>query len=500
MGGSYMVVPHEVPLGPGVFVNREPDFQWVDGFWSGTARVDVCTGLPGVGKTAFVRRSVEKARAASMFTDGDLHVDFGVVQGERMSVEDALAACLTALGVATEVLPASLASRANLLRSKTADVSVLIVLENVTDPAQVTPFIPIGPASAVLVTSSSRLSELIVDGAAAHHLEPLDGAAGAHLITELVGARARADTAAVAMLVRQCAGLPVALKIVAAKLIARPGLSIASVVTSIAADERGLAPFSVAGWDAVAAVFSDAYVCLDTESARLYRLLSVYPGRDLTTETAAVLADRDVARTDAAVDVLIEAGLLIEDSGRRLSLHPRLRRHATQLSADVDTDSDREDAARRFTEHLLVRSVFADRAVLGTQRYRCTPDSVVAAYRSPFEGDDSYRRALEWLDGERMNLLAVQRSRNHVSNCTTTIPASTSTSPTTMTALFKSQAFGSFRCARARFDRGLEHFGKREQSCGDPRRPGSCHRSPRRHRTLKFVDVEANKSADVRRG
>lgn len=405
-----MMVPHEVPAGPKVFVNRQPDFEWMAGFrsagGSGMARVGVCTGLPGVGKTAFVRRCVDQLRDERVFADGDLYVDFGSVQDEPVSVADALSACLTALGVTPEAMPSTLAGRANRLRSLTAHKAVLIVLDDVTDPAQVLPFVPNGGGSAVLVTSNSRLSELVIDGADPHRLAPLDGAAGAHMLTELVGARAGAEPGPVAELVRLCAGLPVALKIAAARLIGRPGLPIADLVAEITS---ATAPFAFAGRDPVSAVFSAACVGLEDDAARLYRLLGWYPGRDLTVDTAAVLLGRDSARTAAAVGSLIEAGLLGEDSGRRLSLHPLLRRHAALLAEKQDPDRERADALRAVTRHLVIRAAFADLAILGPRRYRCTPQSVTAGYRSPFPEDTARRDALAWLEAERMNLLAVQR-------------------------------------------------------------------------------------------
>lgn len=405
-----MMVPREVPLGPRVFVNRQPDFAWMSGFGAGGPRVRVCAGLPGVGKTAFVRRCVEQARAAGSFADGDLYIDFGPVHAERVSVADALAACLAALGVAADMIPASPAERANRLRTLTAHRSVLIVLENVTDAAQVSPFIPISSASAVLVTSNSRLSDLVTDGAEARRLEPLDAAASAHMITELVGARARQEPEAVAELVRQCAGLPVALHVAASGLVGRPSRSIESLVAAIDADETATAPFTRAGWEAVAAVFSHAYAGLDDDAARLYRLLGLYPGSDLASDTVGALIARNPATTDAAIGALIEAGLLEEDSAQRLSLHTLVRRHAAQLTERLDSEQVHQAALRGVVEHLMVTAAFADLAILGTKRYRCTPVSVVEGYRSPFTGINARSRALDWLDRERMNLLAAQRT------------------------------------------------------------------------------------------
>jgi len=409
-----MVVPHEVPAGPRVFVNRTPDFEWMRVFLTrtpGSGRIGVCSGLPGVGKTAFVRRCVERAQADGVFADGELHVDFGSVDGERMSVADAMAACLRALGIQSEVIPATLAERANRLRSLTAEKSVLIVLENVTDSAQVLPFVPNSRRSAVLVTSIGQLSELLLDEADFHRLEPLDGVAGAHLIAEIIGARAYSEAGAVSELVRHCAGLPVALSVVAAKLRARPGLRIDSVVASITSDARGLAPFSVAGGDKVSAVFSEAYAGLPQDAALLYRLLGLFPGQDLEPDTIRALLRGDAGKTDAAVAALIEAGVLTEDSTQRLALHSMLKRHAAQLSREIDSDRVREDADRAVTHHLVIKAAFADLAVLGERRYRCTPAGLCRGRESPF-GDDraqARRAGLDWLDAERLNLLAVQR-------------------------------------------------------------------------------------------
>ncbi|QIS11606.1 tetratricopeptide repeat protein [Nocardia arthritidis] len=405
-----MVVPHEVPFGPRVFVNRESDFEWMEDFWASAAtRVGVCTGLPGVGKTAFVRRCVE--RANGVFGDGELHVDFGAERAERTSVADALAQCLRALGVQPEVMPATAAERANRLRTLTARKSVLIVLENVTGSAEVLPFLPNSATSALLVISTSRLTELWLEGAAVRELRPLDDAEGAHLIIELVGARAHSEPEAVSELVGQCAGLPVALTVAAAKLRSRPGLRIRALVAAITADERGLASFALDGRDKVTAVFSEGYAELGDDAARLYRLLGLFPGQDLTMDTVQALTGGDAATTDAAVGALVEAGLLAEDSMQRLSFHTLLKRHAAALAHEIDSAKERTAAIRAVTEYLLIKAAFADLAVLGEKRYRCVSPNLLADRRTPFTGDETEARgaALDWLDAERMNLLAVQR-------------------------------------------------------------------------------------------
>ncbi|MFI7123143.1 NB-ARC domain-containing protein [Amycolatopsis sp. NPDC049868] len=406
-----MVVPQEVPLGPRDFVNREADLARMDRFWgsrsSGVAQLGVCIGLPGVGKTAFIRRCVQRFRDARMFSGGDLHVEFATADGIAPSVADALASCLLALGVAKDVMPSTLAERANQLRSITAEKPVLIVLEDVTDAAQVLPFVPNGADSAVLVTSSAQMSDLLVEGAEAIRLAPLDDASGAHLLTTLVGARAEAEPEAVGRLVLLCSGLPVALKVAASRLLARPNLRVDALVAQI---DSGLSGFAVGGRDKVSAVFAVAYEALEPVAARIYRLLGLYPGRDLTLDTLASLAGVGQETLSSVVEALIESGLLNEDSDNRLSLHAMVRRHAQQLAYSLDGADECEAAVRRVVTHLVTAAAFADLAVLGPGRYRVDPDALAVGRKSPFPDDDSKGKALAWLDRERGNLLAVQRA------------------------------------------------------------------------------------------
>jgi tetratricopeptide (TPR) repeat protein len=354
---------------------------------------------------------VRHIRDTGAFPAGDLHVEFGALGDERLSVADGLALCLSALGVAKEVIPASTTARANLLRSITAQRPVLIVLDDVTDSSQVLPFLPNSQLSAVLAISSARLSELVLDGADVIELDPLDGDAGAHMLRELVGARVDAQSDAVAELVRQCAGLPVALKVAAARLRARPELSIDSLAAEIAENDRGLGVFSAHGQAKVAAVFSAAYSALGEEPARLYRLFGgVAPGQDLRMDDAAVLADMTTDVVRQAVDSLEEAGLLSVSVAGRLSLHPIVRRHAAHMADIHDPASEQSAALYRLLRFRLVKAAFADRAVLGPDRYRCTPDELTKGRTSPFDGEDAKNSAVAWLTTERANLLATQRA------------------------------------------------------------------------------------------
>jgi tetratricopeptide (TPR) repeat protein len=378
---------------------------------AGEVAIGVCSGLPGVGKTAVVCRYVERVRAEGGFPDGDLYVDFGATpDGSPVSVADALASCLAAMGVSRDVLPGSMAQRANLLRSLLAGKAALIVLDDVTDAAQVLPFVPRTPGNAVLVTSSNMLNELVLDGAERIRVTPLDDSDAAQLVTVLCGPRAAVEPEAFAELVVRCAGLPVALKVAAARLVARPHLRIADLVSQIGDESVGLAPFAARGVDKVVAVFSVTYRALPESTARVYRLMGAFPAQDVTSEVVAVLAGSDCAHVADDVDTLIESGLVTEDVAGRLSLHPLVRRHAVHVAREQDSDDQHRAALRRVVEFLLVRACFADRAVLGPLRYRSTLHArVLAGVPDPFAGPDGHA-ALTWLDRERVTLMVVLRA------------------------------------------------------------------------------------------
>jgi hypothetical protein len=266
-------VPHQVPPGPVRFVNCDAEIAVVAGMLAerepSAPRIAVCTGLPGVGKSALVRKVVEDHRDA--FPGGELLVEFGPAESGGISVGDALASCLFALGVAESVMPSALTDRVGLNRTKTASRPTLVVLDDVVDPAQVTSLVPSAPGSVVLVTSTARLTELRLDGAEVVDVPPLDELSGARMVRELCGPRVDAEPDALRSLVRECGGLPVALRAAAARLLARRSLTVSQLVADVVAERLGHLP--ARGQDPTTAVFSLIYRQLIEATARMYRTL-----------------------------------------------------------------------------------------------------------------------------------------------------------------------------------------------------------------------------------
>ena len=403
--------PRQVPLAPRGFVDRESILSTLDDLLvnnsAGLRQVVVISGLAGVGKSAVVRRWTQEWR--ERFLGGQLYVDYEAVRTESGApVNDAMADCLAALGVRHEHIPATLTARANLFRTMTSAAPVLVVLDDVTEPAHVLPFLPGCNGSVVLVTSNDRLAELAVDGAHLISLEPLDHRSGQSLLRELCGpARVLAEGRMAAELVTLCGGLPVALRIVAARLLSRPRLTIAHLVGELADENTRLAAFSLRGEPLVSAVFDNAYRALPPDTASLYRSLGAAPIRSVNAETAAVVLGCSPSRVERLLDELVDASLLDELPGNRFAFHDLVRLHARERSLEAGSAERSGSVLDRLRDHYLCKAAFADRAVMGDRMRIADHRELLDGHSDPFCGENNRASALEWLTDERANLLGV---------------------------------------------------------------------------------------------
>lgn len=420
------VVPRQVPPASPGFVNRTAVLGDIDD-WAGRggngARVAVLSGLPGMGKSATVRQWVQDRR--EQFPDGDFYVDFTELRREAgADVSTGVTSCLRALGVTDEYLPPTLGELCALFRSHTALRRVLVVLDDVTEPAQLRALIPGGPGSAVIATSRGRLGELVMSGAELMRLGPLEPAHGLRVLEDLCGAgRVAADPDAAARIVDLCDGLPVALRVAGARLAMHRGLTPSALAAELADEQGRLDALSLGGENAVAAVFTVAYEGLDAEASRLYRLLGVYPGHHWDAETAAALADLTPRQAQRLLDTLEEASLVevaVPGDGERepgagpghepagpYGFHGLVRLHARSQAEQHETVEQRAAAVKRVIDHFLTLTGYADLAVMGG-RMR------IGAYTRRLDGAagpfSTKADALNWLVGHRAELLAAVRA------------------------------------------------------------------------------------------
>jgi len=106
---------------------------------------------------------------------------------------------------------------------------MLVVLEDAVSEQQVRALLPGTASCAVVVTSRTMLTGL--PGAAVHELDVLDPVRSRELLARVIGAdRIEAESAAADALVRMVGNLPLALRIVAARLAARPSWPLSVMV------------------------------------------------------------------------------------------------------------------------------------------------------------------------------------------------------------------------------------------------------------------------------
>jgi len=361
-----MDVPAQLPLDVNGFAGRRAELGWLDavmdavmdGEGQGSALpITVIVGTAGVGKTAL---AVHWAHlVAARFPDGQLYLNLqGFGPGTAVTPAVALRGFLDAFGVPPQRIPATLDAQAGLYRSLLAGRRVLIVLDNARDADQVRPLLPGAPDCLVVVTSRDELSGLVsAEGAHPLTLDVLAAQEARQLLANRLGpAPVMAEPDAVDDIIGQCARLPLALVIAAARGTTRPHLSLAVLAGQLSE--------AFAGKDAVTnvrTVFSWSYRNLSPLAARLFRTLSSHPGPDLGLAAAACLARATVGRTRVLMAELTSAHLVDEHAPGRFAFHDLLRAYAADLSHEVDSEADRRAELHRLLDHYLCTACAADR-------------------------------------------------------------------------------------------------------------------------------------------
>ncbi|WP_329465115.1 ATP-binding protein [Streptomyces sp. NBC_01431] len=407
--------PSEVPALRTRFVNRTAELADLgdSSAPADASHVDVrvLAGPPGVGKTALARHWAHAMRRN--FPDGRLYVDFAALRGRSEAgadVLDAVGHCLRSLGVQDTRLPSSLEERCALFRDRTSELRVLLVLDDVTAPAQVRALIPHGAGSVVLATSTAKLGELSVDGARPLPLEPLTPQAALLLLAARCGeARIAADPDAARQVADLCSGLPVALHVAAARLLTDRHLTLSALAAELRDEERRLTALRVGGESPVSAVFDSSYRQLTPELAHGYRLLGWIPGRSFDAATAAAALGTDVVAAQLLLDVLEDMSLLETAQDRRYRFHGLVRLHARERAAAEEPSDAGPAVVRRVLTHYLALTAFADRAVRADRTRVADLRSLLAGRTDPFAAQ-SGRKPLDWLEAERANIMAVLRA------------------------------------------------------------------------------------------
>jgi len=364
-------------------------------------------GTAGVGKTALAVHWA--GLAAARFPDGQLYINlrgFGP-SAQPLSPGEALREFLEALRVPASQVPGSLEGRRALYRSLLADRRVLILLDNARDPAQVRPLLPATPGALVLITSRNELTGLVAaDGARPLSLDVLTETEAHELLAGRIGeARVAAEPAAARELIGLCARLPLALAITAARAEAQPGFPLAALAAELR-DARGRLDALATGEDVtdVRAVLSWSYRNLPAPAARMFRLLAIHPGPDITAPAAASLAAQSLPRARAQLRELTRCHLLAEPAPGRYAFHDLLRAYAAERARAEDPEPERRAALERSLDHYL-HTAHRAAMLLNAHRGPITPHPAQPGTLPERLG--GHAQALAWFTAEHQVLLSL---------------------------------------------------------------------------------------------
>jgi DNA-binding SARP family transcriptional activator/tetratricopeptide (TPR) repeat protein len=415
-----LVRPAQLPPDPPLFVGRESELLILRDLTTGMRTTEPTSplviamdGMGGVGTSTLAVHFAH--RVAHEFTDGQLYLDLRgyLCPGGRLSADDAVRSLLHLVGVPASEVPDTFDARIGMYRSLTAGRQMLFLLDNAHDAAQVRPLLPNSARSLVVVTSRRPLVGLAAfDGAHLLRVDPPDLPTARRLLERrLAGLRSRSTDGGCAgtadEIIELCGRLPLALAILAARIAARPGLSLAAIAGELRDSARRLEAFAGGpGLTDPRTAFSWSYRQLSPDAARLFRLLSVAPLPGVTAEACVSLADRDPGSTRAQLAELIDAALVTEHEDGRLTSHVLVKAYAEELLEAEESAAERQAALSRLLQHYLHSSYQAQLA-LDPNRPPIEPPPPLPGVVAQRPGN--YDEAIAWFDRQREMLMEAVR-------------------------------------------------------------------------------------------
>jgi DNA-binding SARP family transcriptional activator len=407
------VGPHQLPTDIVDFTGREElieqaESELLEGDPSGhgqaAVRVVVITGKAGIGKTALAVHVAHRL-ADQRFPDGQLYCNLAGMHRDPLAPADVLGRFLRALGMPGSAIPDAVDERAEMYRSLLAGKRLLVVLDDVAAVRQVTPLLPGSGSCAVIATSRMRLTE--IPGARVLDVDLLAPDKGLALLGTVVGRHRVVGEANAAMaLVRMVGGLPLALRIVAARLAARPHWSLASMVGRLT-DERRRLDELAHGDLMMRASLRLTYEGIEPRDAQLFRLLGLLPEGSIPAWVAAALLDEDPVLVATRLERLVDMQML-DVTGPDLDGQPRYGLHAIIRLFAREELTEHEDQATRHAA--LERVLGGWLALAETMRRKLYGGDVMALHGDarrwyPLGGFASVD-PLGWYEAESAHLVA----------------------------------------------------------------------------------------------
>ncbi|TCO62498.1 transcriptional regulator [Actinocrispum wychmicini] len=400
-------LPHDVPK----FVGRRALIDALDVATvtadkeAGPSGIVIVDGMAGVGKTALVVHWGHRVR--KHFPGGDLYVNLnGFSPHQKIPQSTVVDDFLLALGYPPDS-GYSPRSKELLLSQLFAERRALVILDNARSTDHVQRLIPLLTNCLVVVTSRQRLTALsTATGARRIRVDPMTPVEGIELLSARLDLRHELAPDVQAHLADLCHGLPLIITILTDHVGDRRSaqlstfvrnLTIRDLITEIGQDEDEL--------HTATAFFMWSYQALAAPERRLFRLLGLHPGTDMSTETARVYDDRTPMETRRSLRILVGAHLLESPHAfDRFQFHDLIREFSLTCAEQDEPAEQRRAADLRIVSHYLATATAAHKTL-----YPGQPTAPGLSMESPVPGltfaDAEHAKA--WFDQERMTAVAV---------------------------------------------------------------------------------------------
>jgi tetratricopeptide (TPR) repeat protein len=408
-------LPRQLPAAPRSFTGRVDELATLTSALDsaagqgGTVVISAIAGTGGIGKTWLALHWAHQH--LDRFPDGHLFVDLNGFSpnGQPMTPATAVRGFLDALGIDAARIPVDPEAQAALYRSQVAGRRMLIVLDNARTTAQVAPLLPGSPTATVLITSRDRLTGLITArGARLLPVDVLSEHEARDLLVARLGAdRVAAEPSAVGELLGCCGGFPLALSIVAGRAEAHPDFPLAVLAAELRdtttrlgiLDDRDPAA-------SLPAVMSWSYNALPAEQARVFGLVGVVPGPDISLPAAANLTNLTVPQIQALLRGLEDVHLIQQHVPGRYRMHNLIRLYAAEQADHDFPEKIRTAGLRRLTDFYLHTAYAAELLLEPNREVIQIADAAAGCHPRPLEDEAA---AWAWCTAEHLALLATQQ-------------------------------------------------------------------------------------------
>lgn len=410
-------VPAQLPTTTGDFVARPqhtgPLFDVLTNDDAGTGpRICAVLGKCGVGKSALAVHVAHRVR--DHFPDGQLYADLGGTTGEPADPVQVLGTFLWALGMSRSDVPENVAERVATYRSVLANRRVLVVLDDVAAARQVRPLLPGGSTSAVVLTSRTKLTEL--PGGAVVDVDVLSEHDAVEMLGRILeGNRTFAEPQALTRIVRSVGYLPLLIRATAARLIARPHLSLARFADRLQDADQRLDEVTHGDLDIRKRLAASARI-LPADAKILWYELGLVDVPDFGAWVASAARDVSLSAAEHILDHLVDNQLVDivgeDDMGQlRYRFHEIIRLYAKERARQELPEAARSRVLTRIADRWITLAERA-RTALGQ---RSQPRLQSATHWAPDDAIEAMVMANpgKWLRQEQAGLEFALRHVRH---------------------------------------------------------------------------------------